>query len=38
MFLVSGNLMQQRLFAGNLSRGILIYLMFCSFFLLSCVN
>ena len=38
-FLVFGNLMQQRLFVGNLSRGILIYLMFCSFFfLLSCVN
>ena len=39
MFLVSENLMLQRLFVGNLSRGILIYLMFCSFFfLLSCVN
>ena len=38
-FLVFGNLMQQRLFVGNLSRGILIYLMFCSFFFhLSCVN
>ena len=38
-FLVFGNLMQQRLLVGNLSRGILIYLMFCSFFfLLSCVN